>query len=283
MENHYFCAKYDLLMADNLSTVIYVFHYKDGTVLKTDSIYQPIMAGNALLTCEKTLTGDDTGDNISAKNRYYSELTGTYWVWKNTRQKIVGTCHYRRFFTAKPEPFLYKLKRLFYYPAGQYKKRFGLIYTENTKLFGPRVLNNQEVNELLSQYDAILPQARKLKYTVETHYHRYHNTIDLDILKSILTEKYPEFLNAFHAVLKGKRLYANNMFVMKDEQYQKFMNWWFDMLFEFEGRIDLNNYIDYQKRIFGFIAERLLTIWFMKKQLKTVELPIIYFKRFKFE
>ena len=189
-------------MADNLSTVIYVFHYKDGTVLKTDPIYQPIMAGNALLTGEKTMIGDDTGDNISVKNRYYSELTGTYWVWKNTRQKIVGTCHYRRFFTARPEPFLYKLKRFLYYLAGQYKKRFGLIYTENTKLFGPWILNNQEVNELLSQYDAILPQARKLKYTVETHYHRYHNTIDLDILKTILTRKISGIFGSISCCIK---------------------------------------------------------------------------------
>jgi hypothetical protein len=270
-------------MTVNQKIKIYVFHYKNGTVLKTDPIYEPIMAGNALLSGNNTIPGDDTGENISTKNKYYSELTGIYWVWKNTRQDITGTCHYRRFYTAKPEPFLYKLKRLFYYSAGLYKKRFGLIYAENTELFGPRIITNQEVTELLSQYDAILPQARKLKYTVETHYHRYHNMDDLNLLKSVLTEKYPEFLEAFHAVLKGKRLYANNMFILKDEHFQEFMSWWFDMLFEFERRIDLNKYTDYQKRILGFMAERLLTIWFMKKQLKTVELPVIYFKRFKFE
>jgi hypothetical protein len=61
------------------------------------------------------------------------------------------------------------------------------------------------------------------------------------------------------------------------------MIWWFDVLFEFERRIDLNNYTDYQKRILGFMAERLLTVWFMKKQLKTIDLQIIYFKKLKFE
>jgi len=163
------------------------------------------------------------------------------------------------------------------------KKSFGLIYTKNTQLFVPRILNEQEINELLCQYDAILPQARKLKYTVETHYHRYHNSDDLILLRTILNEKYPDFLEAFEEVMKGKRLYANNMFVMKDRQYQEFMKWWFDMLFEFEQRIDLKSYTNYQKRILGFMAERLLNIWFMKKQLKTIELPIIYFKHFKFE
>jgi hypothetical protein len=264
-------------------TRIYVFHYKIGTVLKTDPIYQPIMAGNALLLGNKIIPGDDTGENISFKNQYYSELTGTYWVWKNTMQSVTGTCHYRRFFTAKSEPFLYKLKRLLYYPAGLYKKRYGLIYTENTELFVPRILNEQELGELLDKYDAILPQARKLKYTVETHYHRYHNIDDLNLLETILTEKYPEYLEAFHEVLNGKRLYANNMFILKNEYFQEFMEWWFDMLFEFERRIDLNNYTDYQKRIMGFMAERLLTIWFKKQQLNCIELPVIYFKKFKFE
>jgi hypothetical protein len=270
-------------MPDSTTTKIYVFYYKDGSVLKTENIYQPIMAGNALNHVQTAIPGDDTGENISAKNPFYSELTGIYWVWKNTRNAVTGTCHYRRFFTAQPEPFLYKLKRLLYYPAGLYKKRIGLIYTENTDLFTSRILNKQELNDLLIRHDAILPQSRKLKYTVETHYRRYHDANDLVILQSILQEKYPEYLDAYDEVLKGKKLYANNMFILKDEHFQEFMSWWFDVLFEFERRIDLNNYTDYQKRILGFIAERLLNVWFRKKQLNCIELPIIYFKRFKFK
>jgi hypothetical protein len=262
---------------------IYVFHYKNGTVLKTESIYQPIMAGNAILSDNKTIAGDDTGENISVKNPYYSELTGIYWVWKNTRQNFIGTCHYRRFFTAKPEPFLYKLKRFLYFATGLYKKRFGLIYTNNTSQFVPRILNAEEINTLLNQFDAILPQARKMKYTVENHYRRYHDINDLNLLKSILTERYPEYLQAFQTVLTEKKLYANNMFIMKDEHFQEFMTWWFEILFEFEQRVDLNKYTNYQKRILGFIAERLLNVWFQKKQLNCVELPVIYFKHFKFE
>lgn len=265
------------------SEKIYVFHYKKGSILKTDPVYQPIMAGNAFITGNDSITGDDSGENISAKNRYFSELTGIYWVWKNTHQEVTGSCHYRRFFTAQPEPFLYKLKRLLYYPAGLYKKRYGLIYTENTDLFVPRILNHQELNDLLNRYDAILPQARKLKYTVETHYRRYHDINDLKLLETILIEKHPEYLETFHEVLQGKRLYANNMFILKDEHFQEFMAWWFDLLFEFERRIDLNNYTNYQKRILGFMAERLLTVWFKKKQLNCIKLPVIYFKQFKFE
>jgi hypothetical protein len=73
------------------------------------------------------------------------------------------------------------------------------------------------------------------------------------------------------------------MFILKDEHFQEFMAWWFDVLFEFENRIDLSLYTGYQQRIMGFVAERLLNVWFQKMQLNCVELPVIYFKHLKFE
>lgn len=41
---------------------------------------------------------DDMGENISELNSYYNELTGLYWVWKNTDFQYTGICHYRRRF-----------------------------------------------------------------------------------------------------------------------------------------------------------------------------------------
>jgi hypothetical protein len=39
---------------------------------------------------------DDTGDNISNLNQFLGDLTGLYWVWKNTTESLVGTNQYRR-------------------------------------------------------------------------------------------------------------------------------------------------------------------------------------------
>lgn len=270
-------------MADIPKIKIYTFYYKNDAIFIADKIHQPVMAGKALQQAQSAIPGDDTGKNISAKNRYYSELTGIYWVWKNTRQNITGTCHYRRYFTAQPEPFLYRLKRILYFPVGLYKKRVGLIYTRNTRLFADRVINQANVSSLFQKYDAILPQPRKLKYSVETHFKRYHDIEDLKLLETVLREKHPGYLEAFYTVMKGKRLYANNMFILKNEHFQEFMTWWFEVLFEFERRAELGKYTGYQQRILGFIAERLLNVWFMKKQLSCIELPVIYFKHFKFQ
>ena len=45
---------------------------------------------------------DNTGNNISKKNKNYGEYTFHYWIWKNYLDKIktewVGFCQYRKFF-----------------------------------------------------------------------------------------------------------------------------------------------------------------------------------------
>ena len=269
-------------MAEALSIKVLVFHYKNGPAFPALPCYNHIWAGKNNATTTTELTGDDSGENISVKNKYYSELTGLYWFWKNYEADIVGTCHYRRFYTAKPVPFFHKLKRLFYYPAGLHRKRNGLIYCSNRQYWGKRILTCEEIESLLSHFDAILPQARTLKYTVEKHFGRYHQLFDLQLLREIITEKSPEYVATFEQMLQQKRLYANNMFILRNEQFQQLTSWLFTILFEFEQRVDLNLYTNYQQRLFGFLSERLITTWFLHhRKLKIKELPLIYLKHFK--
>jgi len=41
---------------------------------------------------------DDTQENISPLNPWLGDLTGLYWIWKNTTDEYVGTNQYRRFY-----------------------------------------------------------------------------------------------------------------------------------------------------------------------------------------
>lgn len=63
--------------------------------------YQPLYVGASSIPTDNRQAGwlyDDQGDNISQKNKHYCELTGLYWIWKNSPESIVGLTHYRRAF-----------------------------------------------------------------------------------------------------------------------------------------------------------------------------------------
>lgn len=62
-----------------------------------------IQAGAALSDKRVAPLTDDSGDNISAKNKQYCELSATYWVWKNTNHAWTGIEHYRRHLLVTPE------------------------------------------------------------------------------------------------------------------------------------------------------------------------------------
>ena len=75
---------------------IYIAAHKKFNVPNND-IYIPLQVG-AEGKPNLGYTLDCSGDNISLKNPYFCELTGLYWIWKNSNADYVGLVHYRRFF-----------------------------------------------------------------------------------------------------------------------------------------------------------------------------------------
>lgn len=78
---------------------IFICTHKE-TRFKKGEIYTPLLCG-ADYHKEIKILGDNTGDNISIKNKNYCELTGIYWIWKNINSDYIGVCHYRRYFNLK--------------------------------------------------------------------------------------------------------------------------------------------------------------------------------------
>lgn len=82
----------------DMKVTILVCYHKDFPVYR-DPAYTPIQVGRSLSAVRLDMIGDDTGDNISAKNASFCELTAMYWAWKNLKGvDCIGLCHYRRFF-----------------------------------------------------------------------------------------------------------------------------------------------------------------------------------------
>jgi hypothetical protein len=54
-----------------------------------ENIFLPVLGGGwALASKEPGIQYDDTGENISAKNKNFAEITVLYWAWKNLPPKL---------------------------------------------------------------------------------------------------------------------------------------------------------------------------------------------------
>lgn len=204
---------------------------------------------------------DITGESIANKNLFYCELTGLYWVWKNRNiEKYIGLCHYRRFFFFQDYEHEWILK---YENHENYDSICDMISTKN-------------VENVFKNYDIILPVSNWLGMSVEEHYERFHRKNDLEIVKKVVEELYPEYILDMEDVLHSYFLHCYNMFVMSKEQFSLYMEWLFSILFEVENRILIPINDPYQRRVFGFIAERLLNIYVQHHHLRVKEVPVVF-------
>ena len=86
------------MMSDQANTRVYIVAHKDFDA-PAEPGYVPILAG-AAHNHASIAVRDDAGENISAKNPQFCELTAQYWVWRNACVDCanVGFVHYRRYF-----------------------------------------------------------------------------------------------------------------------------------------------------------------------------------------
>lgn len=223
---------------------VYVATHKKYDVLEND-IYAPIQVGAALHD-DLGYLKDSTGDNISKKNKSFCELTGVYWIWKNNKSKITGLVHYRRYF---------------------YKN----MWSNKNK----NVITDEEILNTLENYDCIVCKKSKVPFgTVEGYYGKHHYSKDYEMVRTVISEKYPEYLNSFNKVSKSNYYYNLNMMITNKKIFDSYCDWLFDILFEVENRTDVTGYSDYDKRIYGFLSEIMLRVWLEKNNYKLKEFNV---------
>lgn len=207
----------------------------------------------------------DIGNNISGKNRFYCELTAQYWIWKNCRSNYVGLFHYRRFLNFKTK------EKVFHTFGDNFAEKFGLT--------------EAGVLALCRNYDVILPRKCPKGVSLYENYNNEHIAADLDAAVEIIGEKYPAMAETAEEVLrKSNEGYFMNILVTSKTFFDRYSAWLFDVLGELERRIqdDVVRRSDYQKRVYGFVAERLMNVYieFLRKteNIKIKELPLLFWE-----
>jgi len=208
--------------------------------LPKDKMYVPLHVGRENST-DLGYLGDNTGDNISKLNCYYSELTGVYWIWKNDKtSQYVGVCHYRRY-----------------------------LVNENDRAF-----TEKELEDILQDYDIITTKCLKLNCAYYDGYAANHHIKDLIATEDVIRELYPDYYENYKKIIHGNQTYFGNICVMSKELFDEYAKWLFSIFFQVQKRIDVESYDDYHKRVFGFISEILLLVWVTQKKLRPYECKV---------
>lgn len=214
-------------------------------------------------------------DNIADKNPYYCELTALYALWKTGEalpDKSVGLVHYRRrFIDAKPTAY-----RFF-----EWISRTDGLRNLARNWFFRHEIRYQKAEEILSsgKYDIILPQPERLKYSVAKHYAKLHYMNDLEIVRNIIRERYPDYLFAFDVCIHDNECSPYNMFISRQAVLNQYAPWIFDILSHAEQLISVEGRTKNQARVFGFLAERLFNVYVLKNKLRIKHMPVFLFRR----
>lgn len=244
----------------SMNIKVFTCYHKQYDIADGDVIF-PIHVGKACSSAKLNMQGDDTGENISVKNPYYCELTALYWAWKNSDADAIGLFHYRRFLNFKNR-----------------KTKWSQI-TDLCKKFG---IDSSHIQPLLMENDIILPQKTKRTLPLYENYDKHHIITDLDLALDILQEDYSDMFPVAQTVLKQQYGYFTNIFIARRDLFNEYCEWIFDILSKIESKIheDVVTRETYQQRVYGFLSERLMSIFIeYKKQtsdIKIVEVPTIF-------
>ena len=237
---------------------IAVCYHKQSPVFQSDAL-KPMHLGKAVSKIDLGFRGDDTGDNISAKNKWFGDDTGTYWLWKNSDADIKGIMHYRRLLDLQS-------------PKGHAKN----IALEDIESPGELVeslgLNTKNISEIMKDADVIIRQKENIRDwfdgNVEEQYKAVHIPEHLDYAMDIIKRDFPKIAPAAEVVLAGHFGHFTNLVIMKSPLFDAMCEFRFGVLERLEKMVDVNrpelaDDWQYTTRYAGAVGER-LTIFYIE-------------------
>lgn len=216
--------------------------------MPTDSVYLPLHVGREGKS-DIGFAGDNTGDNISAKNSGYCELTGLYWAWKNLKDAdVIGLVHYRRHFLSLENKSGDKWQR---------------------------ILSGPEIEKLMTEFDILVPHKRN--YFIESNESQYvhaHPKEDWERMCAIVREQGSEYSASLDKMRSSASGYKFNMCIMKRNALDDYCSWLFPILEKVEDGKE-------KKRILGHLSERMFDVWLYANEgkYKVKEVPARFMER----
>lgn len=223
-----------------LDIVDYVITHKEYNIPQ-DEMYRKLCVGKYREDGELC---EQDGENITQYNERINELTGLYWIWKNTESEYVGMSHYRRYFDED----------------------------------GQRI-SKEKAQELLKDHDIILPEPFKLDWTVHNNIVGIEG-FDWDAkayraFTDAIRKNQPDYLEAFENAFNSTEFYVCNLFITSRKIMNEFCEWLFSFILEAADAVDVGNCDYYHRRIAGYYGEVMWSVWMRKQKYKVAHVPIL--------
>ncbi len=176
---------------------------------------------------------DDAGENISEKNPFYSELTVTYWLWKNApAAEYLGLCHYRRHFRLDRETL--------------------------------RKLQAGEVDFLVPRPRLTFPSVRR--YFSELPVTSMTGE-DYEVLMEMIRCKNAEDAELAERIFEGNIHFPNNMLIARRDMFGEYSRWIFEILEAVDEEWERRR-MKRPPRCMGYLGELLTTLFLAKRHEK---------------
>lgn len=244
---------------------ILVCHHKKSPYIKNEC-FVPIHVGKEISNVDLPYCiSDNEGDNISAKNKSWCELTALYWAWKNLDADYYGLMHYRRYLNFNQNDGGYSI--------------FNDINNDAITEYG---WEPELVKEKCKKFDIITAPEWNIHPVGLNHmvmnaydfYAKEHYRKDMDVVIDIVKNDFPQFYFPLLDSLSNRTCFFGNIAIMKAEYFNEYCSFLFGVLSKAEEKIDISDYDSYQYRIWGFIAERLINCYKLYAQSRYKNIKI---------
>lgn len=222
-----------------------VFYPKKKYISK---LRRPLLCGADLHDFDmKDILRDNTGENISKENMQYSELTGYYWAWQNLKDyDYIGIEHYGRHFI-KDVPYF----------NDNVKKEF--------------LLDEKDIETILSQYDFIVPVHESQDESVSELYKRCFDDLGVKMLIWILRFFYrhnmSNYVEAALRYFSHNRVYRGNLLITSKKEFDNYCYVMFSMINYIKDRMA----VDPDSRVWGYLTEVFPMIYILSNNKKFKE------------
>ena len=255
-KDFYNYAKYNLKNHfKNESLKIFIMTHKDFINYRKNPVYTIVADDKSQLKKKYNLSViyADKG-KLYKLNRAYSEMSQLYYIYQlyksgQINSKYIGLNHYRRYFIFKD--------------------------------------NIPDLDNIFKYYDVILNSPYIFKNGMKSQFCLYHICKNYDEMIDIIKDIKPDYYESAIKTINMTKIHFCNLFIMKKNDFFKFCEFMYDILFEFDRRHNFTsdkdvlsyvknyytiNYL-YHSRIQAFLSERIGNIFYYHnfKRIKTFD------------